>query len=242
MDNSPEQLNPLKSLRFYVNMPHPCGYFPDRSSIELVLDHENPPSHEVFSILTQLGFRRSGEAVYRPHCGTCHECIPIRVPVDHFKPNRSQRRAWNKNADIEVTAQPSQFNQEHFELFGRYINTRHNDGGMKGDDPLYYESLIKADWCNARLHEFRSNGQLLCLTLTDILDDGMSAVYTFYDPDLMDRSLGVYSILWHIHETRRTGGKYVYLGYWIAKSPKMNYKTQYQPFEFFDGQTWQKQP
>lgn len=241
MDDNSDTLNPLDSLRFYVTMPHPCGYFPERTAISLVLDPICAPNKEVFTVLTQLGFRRSGNHVYRPHCGTCHECIPIRVPVKRFKPNRSQRRTWKNNSDIAVKSVIAEFDAEHFAMFNRYINSRHSDGGMKADDPDYYLQLIQAEWCNAVLHEFRVDGKLVCLTLTDILADGMSAVYTFFDPDLPKRSLGVYSILWHIHETQRTGGKYVYLGYWIPDCRKMSYKNQYQVYEYYDGQTWQTQ-
>lgn len=241
MDNNEDSFNPLNSLRFYVTSSHPCGYFPERGAITLVLDPETRPSLKVFSSLSQLGFRRSGSHVYRPHCGTCQDCIPVRIPVKEFKPNRSQRRAWRKNPDIKVKSVAVDYYQTHFELFSRYIGNRHHDGGMDGDNPQYYEQLIQAMWCKTVLNEFWDGDQLLAVSVTDILEDGLSAVYTFYDPDQMARSLGVYAILWHIEHARDIGADYVYLGYWIPGSPKMSYKSQYRPYEYFDGQHWQTQ-
>ncbi|MDH5179368.1 MAG: arginyltransferase [Gammaproteobacteria bacterium] len=242
MDNHSDDFNPLNSLRFYVTSSHPCGYFPDRSAVTLVFDPDTNPSYEVFSLLSQIGFRRSGHHVYRPHCGTCQDCIPIRIAVNDFKPNRSQRRAWNKNSNITVNSLPVEYRPEHYELFRRYITHRHFNGGMDSDNPKSYQQLLEADWCHTLLHEFRDGDELLAVSVTDLLEDGMSAVYTFYDPDKMSYSPGVYAILWHIHETQRRGQNYVYLGYWIPESPKMRYKSQYRPFEYFDGRKWQRQP
>ena len=237
-DESDSLLLSPSSLRFYVTPTHPCSYFPDRQAVTLVVDPTCPLSKATYSSLSELGFRRSGDHVYRPHCGTCHDCIPVRVPVAAFTPNRSQRRTLKCNQNLQIIEQNSQLLTEHFDLYQRYVKTRHPAGGMDDSDAEQYMQFIHADWCATRLFEFRQNEVLVAVAVTDILDNGLSAVYTFYDPDRLNLNLGTYAILWQIQECQRRQLEWLYLGYWIPENDKMQYKSQFQPQEFFDGQQW----
>ena len=217
---------------------HQCSYFPDRQAVTLVVDPICPIGKSTYTGLSELGFRRSGEHVYRPHCGTCHDCIPVRLPASTFRPNRSQRRTLKRNQNLQVIEQESEFRPEHFELYRRYVETRHPDGGMDDSSPEQYMQFIHADWCTTRLFEFRQDGVLVAVAVTDILDDALSAVYTYYDPDRLRLNLGTYAILWQLQECRRRALDWLYLGYWIPENDKMQYKSRFQPQEFFDGQQW----
>jgi arginine-tRNA-protein transferase len=158
--------------------------------------------------------------------------------VADFQPRRSQRRAWQKNRDVRVIKCVSSIRQEHFSLYQRYLVTRHRGGGM--DDSTYqqYIDFLSSAWCETDFWEFRLAEKLLAVVVLDRLEDGLSAVYTFFDPDYAQRSLGVFTILWSIQETRRQGLDWLYLGYWIASSPKMRYKSEYQPQEHFQHGRW----
>ena len=237
-DESDSLLLSPSLLRFYVTPTHQCSYFPDRQAVTLVVDPACPIGKSTYTGLSELGFRRSGEHVYRPHCGTCHDCIPVRVPVARFKPNRSQRRTLKCNQNLQVIEQDSGFQTEHFDLYRRYVETRHPGGGMDDSSSEQYMQFIHADWCTTRLFEFRRDGVLLAVAVTDILDNALSAVYTFYDPDSLHLNLGTYAILWQVQECRRRQMGWLYLGYWIPGNSKMQYKSRYQPQEFFDGQQW----
>ncbi|MDH5444273.1 MAG: arginyltransferase [Gammaproteobacteria bacterium] len=238
MKNESDSLNSLLSMRFFVTPLHDCNYFPERQAITLVVDPETKLNKVQYSELSRLGFRRSGGHVYRPHCPNCRDCIPIRIEAAKFKPNRSQRRVLKKNQQIKWKPNPVEFSEEHFQLYRYYIQGRHPAGGMDNDDPNQYRQFIRASWCETRLFELRENDQLLGVAVTDQLENGLSAVYTFFDPSLSDRSLGTYAILRQIEECRDQELKWLYLGYWIPDSPKMQYKSRFRPFEYFDGQAW----
>lgn len=229
----------LQTLKFYCTPAHRCSYLPDREAVTLFLDPKTDVSAEVYASLTSVGFRRSGDFVYRPHCGTCHACIPVRVSANLFRPDRSQRRCIERNRDILVTSAPPRYTPEYYALYEKYINARHQDGDMFPPSRNQFRSFLLCSWGSSRFYEFRTReGRLLALAAVDHVDNGLSAVYTFYDPDEDARSLGRYAILWQLAECQRRNQSYLYLGYWIRQCRKMNYKHEYQPLEYFDGQQW----
>lgn len=236
---SDEEIAPLEDIGFRVTPEHECSYLDDREAITLFVDPDYPIVMKQYSELAKLGFRRSGSHVYRPHCTDCGLCIPVRVPVDEFKPNRSQRRNKIVNKDITLTVKDAVFNGEHYELYRKYMKVRHAGGGMDNDEPDSYETLIKADWSLSRLLEFRLDTQLMMVAVIDVFDDGVSAVYTFFDPEYSHQGLGVFGVLLEIEYVKSLKLDWLYLGYWNPKTSKMSYKTNYQPMEFFDGQEWQ---
>lgn len=229
----------LQTLKFYCTPAHRCSYLPDREAVTLFLDPKTDVTPEIYASLTTVGFRRSGDFVYRPHCGACHACIPVRIPVNLFSPDRGQRRCLARNDDLAVISTPPRYTPEYYSLYERYITARHPDGDMYPPSRNQFQSFLLCTWANCRFYEFRDpEGQLLAVAVVDHVDAGMSAVYTFYEPDAEARSLGRYAILWQIREARRRGLGYVYLGYWIRQCRKMSYKREYQPLEYFDGQQW----
>lgn len=192
-----------------------------------------------YSTLARLGFRRSGRLVYRPHCLDCSACLPVRIPVNQFQPNRSQQRAWKVNQDLYPVRRPVELFAEHFELFRRYLEARHPKGGMDHSTPEEYLGFIASGWDETSLIEFRdAREQLLAVAVIDMLTDGISAVYSFFEPTLKKRSLGVYVILWEITEAKELGLPYVYLGYWIKACGKMQYKSNFRPLEIYRGKKW----
>ncbi|MCW8899288.1 MAG: arginyltransferase [Gammaproteobacteria bacterium] len=228
----------LDEIRFMVTPEHKCSYLDDHEAITLFVDPNYPVDMNQYSALAKLGFRRSGSNIYRPHCTGCGLCIPVRVPVDEFKPNRSQRRNITINKDIVINVKDAVFNNEHYALYRRYMKGRHAGGGMDNDEPDSYESLIKADWSLSKLLEFRLNEKLMMIAVMDIFVDGVSAVYTYFDPDYSNRGLGVFGILSEVNYIKSLNLDWLYLGYWNPKTNKMSYKSNYQPMEFFDGQEW----
>ncbi|HEB85655.1 MAG TPA: arginyltransferase [Gammaproteobacteria bacterium] len=228
----------LSALPFYVTPPYPCSYLDDRQASTVFVDPAFPLSMEQYSQLANLGFRRSGDQVYRPECANCTLCIPVRIPVNAFRPNRSQQRCWRRNEDLRINVVDAVFREEHFKLYRRYMSSRHAGGDMDKDDPEAYQSLITARWCDSELIEFRLQQELLAVAVVDQFERGLSAVYTFFDPELGKRSLGVYAVLTEIRMIQEAGQDWLYLGYWNPQSPKMAYKNNYAPLEFFDQQGW----
>jgi len=233
---------PLQDLRFFITPAHACSYLPDRDAVTLFGDPAAPLDNTQYTLLSELGFRRSGEHIYRPHCPGCRACIPVRIPVAEFQPDRSQARTWRRNNDLRVSGQPAHYRAEHFELYQRYIRSRHPGGEMDDGDPRSYWRFVNAEWSDTWLYEFREGNRLVGVAVADRLHNGLSAVYTFFDPDLSKRALGVYAVLWEIEEARRLGLQWVYLGYWIRECRKMAYKDRYRPLECFLGQGWQRLP
>lgn len=232
----------LHSLRFYSSFPHPCSYLPDREAVTLFVDPEAKIDMATYQVLSQVGFRRSGEHIYRPHCDSCHACVPVRVPVSKFVPSRSQRRCQQRNKDLELNIRAAEYDEAHFQLYRRYMRTRHSGGSMDSNDPDAYRRVMSACWSNTDLYEYRYGNDILAVSVVDQCDDSLSAVYTFYEPKQARRSLGVFAILSQIEQARRSGRDWVYLGFWNSESPKMAYKTQYQPLEYFDGLIWRNKP
>nr|VFJ53997.1 MAG: arginine-tRNA-protein transferase [Candidatus Kentron sp. FW]VFJ58118.1 MAG: arginine-tRNA-protein transferase [Candidatus Kentron sp. FW] len=232
---------PPHRLLFLLEPPHPCSYFPDRSAMTLFADPRYPKDKRLQTLLSENGFRRSGQHLYRPHCRACQACVPVRIPVADFHPRRRQRRAWQRNRDLTVSSRPAEFRDEHFELYRKYIDTRHAEGGMANPTPDQYREFLIAPWVETLFVEFRLDHRLLALCVLDCLDNGLSAVYTFFDPDYPERSLGVYAILWSIYEAARQGLDWLYLGYWIETSPKMCYKSEYRSQERLQGGKWERE-
>ncbi|MFV8782689.1 arginyltransferase [Microbulbifer sp. SA54] len=228
----------LDSIRLLATLPHPCGYLEDRDATTVFVDPEVPVDQVLYSRLSELGFRRSGSYLYRPQCASCNACIPSRVPVERFAPNRNQRRCWRRNRDLDVIHQTEIDTDEQYALYARYIEERHADGEMYPPSREQFRSFLNNPWGTTRYLEFRLEGRLVATTVTDVLCGGVSAIYTFYDPDEDRRSLGSYSILYQIEWARRLGLPSVYLGYWIEACQKMAYKNQFQPLEILENHRW----
>lgn len=228
----------LARLKFYATQPHPCSYLPGEQATTLFLDPSQPMDARMYAELSEMGFRRSGDHLYRPHCQHCNACIPARIPVARFAPNRQQRRIFKRNVDLEVTCTPPRFNEEVYGLYSRYIEQRHADGDMYPPSREQFQTFLVRNLPFARFFEFRKDGYLLAVAVTDVLNNGLSAVYTFYAPEEDRRSLGRYAILWQISEAARRELPDVYLGYWIKNCRKMNYKTEYRPIELLVNQRW----
>lgn len=230
----------LARLKFYATQPHPCSYLPDEQATTLFLDPSQPMNVQLYGQLSDLGFRRSGDHLYRPHCQHCNACVPARIPAADFRPNRQQRKVWRRNADLRVDQVQPSFRDEYYDLYVRYIEQRHADGDMYPPSREQFSTFLLRDLPFSRFVEFRLQERLLALAVVDQLPGGLSAVYTFYDPDEERRSLGRYAVLWQIAECARLGLACVYLGYWIKNCRKMSYKSQYQPLELFIEQRWQR--
>jgi arginine-tRNA-protein transferase len=235
---------PLSALHFYLTAPYPCSYLRDQQARSQVATPALLIGTPVYSELVQRGFRRSGTYTYRPHCDNCQACVPLRISAQQFAANRSQKRAWKQHAHLESTLHPLHDNPEYYELYQRYQRARHKDGGMDNDDRESYQNFLLQSHVDSLLVEFREpfdraqdrQGVLRMVSVIDLLSDGLSSVYTFYEPDLPRARLGVYNVLWQIELCRKLGLDFVYLGYWIENSRKMAYKTQYQPAQgLLDG-------
>jgi arginine-tRNA-protein transferase len=225
-------------LLLFITPAHECSYLPGREATTVFVDPSHPKSPALYGYLSRSGFRRSGEHIYRPECGGCQACVPIRVPVASFRPRRSQRRIRRANADLSVRTLEAAFHPEHFALYQAYVNGRHRGGGMDDPTERQYLEFLTSPWSETLFFEFRAGSALVAVAVADLLTDGLSAVYTFFDPALSRRGLGVEAVLWQIEETQRRGLEWLYLGYWVEHSPKMEYKLDYQPQEHFLGGHW----
>lgn len=233
---------PLAHLQFYATAAYPCSYLPGRLARSQVATPIELIDTPTYSHLVAAGFRRSGTFTYRPHCDHCRACVPVRIAVDDFQPNRTQRRVWQKNTHLVTRRLDLRFSHEHYALYRRYQLSRHAGGGMDQDSREQYSHFLLESNVQTELTEFREKGVLRMVSIIDHLSDGLSSVYTFYDAQDAKNSLGTYSILWQIEEAKRRGLPYLYLGYWIEESRKMSYKIQFQPLEGLQRGRWSRLP
>lgn len=226
-------------LQFFISAPETCNYRPGFRARSLFADPLFPKDKALYSALTANGFRRSGAHLYRPCCGRCRACVPVRIPVAAFCMNRNQRRVWAKNRGLTITRRAAGFYEAHFRLYQKYLAARHADGGMDNPSREQYRDFLWTAWSDTLLFEFRLGQTLIAVAVVDQLQRALSAVYTFFDPDHARRSPGKFAILYLVEHARARGQDWLYLGYWIADCKKMSYKIEYQPLECFIQNEWQ---
>ncbi len=224
-----------ESPQYYLTAEYPCSYLEGRRArSEVAIPHTYH-----FDELIRSGFRRSGLFVYRPSCRHCNACIAVRVDVAKFSPDRSQKRSFKRHSTLSVREKALRFDAEHFELYGRYQKARHPGGGMDNDSEEQYRNSLLLSQVDTSLYEFRDSGELRMVSIIDEIGDGLSSVYTFFDPDLPGASLGTYNVLWQIDLCKKLNLPYLYLGYWIEECRKMAYKHNFQPQQGYVGGKWQ---
>jgi arginine-tRNA-protein transferase len=234
---------PLNQVQYFATAAYPCSYIDGRIARSQVAGPSEQINSKLYDDLVRQGFRRSGGYVYRPHCDHCQACASIRVPVAEFRPNRSQRRALKQHANLAARISKPHFSEEHYALYQRYQKAKHAEGGMDQDDATQYIEFLVSSRVDSYMIEFRevdANGvanQLRMVSIIDQLSDGLSAVYTFYEP-LSGHSYGTFNVLWQIEHAATLGLAYVYLGYWIQACRKMSYKTKFQPSELLLHGHW----
>ncbi|MFM2354459.1 MAG: hypothetical protein RLZZ528_195 [Pseudomonadota bacterium] len=232
--------------QFYVTAPQPCPYLDGRSERKLFTALQGENAERLNDALSKQGFRRSQNVLYRPSCAECMACLSARIRVADFEPSRTQRRILRRNAHLRREATSPWATEDQYALFRRYLDSRHSDGGMADMDIFEFAAMIEETPVKSRVVEYSAPGEggsqrrhLTAVCLTDVLDDGLSMVYSFYDPDRVNDSLGTYIILDHVEIARRSGLPYVYLGYWVPGSRKMGYKANFGALEIYKGGRWQ---
>ncbi len=235
---------PLQKLQFYVTTGYSCGYLPNKMAQSLIAAPQHLVDANVYSGLIQQGFRRSGKFSYRPHCENCQECIPVRIILDQFSPNRSQKRAFKQHQNLTTTILPAGFHEEHYALYTSYQHARHSDEKIQTEatsaenEIEQYQSFLCQSNVESVMVEFRENNQLKMVSVIDIVRDGISAVYTFYETNDPSASYGTYNVIWQTLWAKSLNLPYLYLGYWIKDSKKMAYKQNFKPLEKLINGEW----
>ena len=228
----------ISSVRLFRTSPHPCSYKDSEQAATVFVDPDLAIDKPHNSKLSDLGYRRSGAHLYRPDCDFCQACISCRVPVAEFQFNRSQRRILRRNESLRMVEKSDLTDEIAYGLYRRYINQRHLDGDMFPASLEQYEAFIKTKMVDTRFFLFYEQDELLAVSVVDFLEQGLSAVYTFFDPDQSQRSLGNFAILWQITKCQELGLPYLFLGYWIKGCGKMEYKSKFRPLEMLINGRW----
>ncbi len=240
------QPHPATALHFYLSHGYACGYLPNKAAMSLIAAPHHSIDAKMYDTLIQQGFRRSGQFIYKPHCAHCQACVPVRIVLKDFEPNRSQKRAHKQHQNLSTRILTAHFNQAHYEFYARYQKARHaKDVGQQEaqpelDDAEQYRHFLCLSQVETVLVEFSENNQLKMVSVIDLLADGISAVYTFYDPDDTKASYGTYNVLWQIAWAKSLQLPYLYLGYWIKDSQKMAYKQNFHPLEKRINSEWRQ--
>jgi len=229
----------LSTFSFFVTPEHECSYLNRSDAQTLFLDPKLPVTKTLHSELSAKGFRRSGSYLYRPHCQLCQACIPLRIPVQDFQPSRKHKRVLKSNNDLDIHWTSAEFNPQHYDLYERYISARHKDGDMYPPSREQYTSFLLNEWCETQFMVITHQNELMAVSVTDPLNHGLSAVYTFFNPDIEKRSLGVLAVLKQIERCKQLNLPFLYLGYWIKNCQKMAYKGQFRPVEAYLNDRWE---
>jgi arginyl-tRNA--protein-N-Asp/Glu arginylyltransferase len=232
--------HPRDTPQFYLTAPSPCPYLGGKEERKVFTHLVGERAPELNNILTQGGFRRSQSIAYRPACEGCRSCVSVRVVAKDFRPSQSMRRIARRNADVVSDMRIAVPTSEQYAIFRAYLDSRHRDGGMADMTVLDYAMMVEDSHIETRIIEYRlrESGELVAMALTDVLSDGLSMVYSFFEPDLSARSLGTLMVLDHISRAQRMGLSYVYLGYWVRGSRKMDYKGRFLPQERLMPEGW----
>lgn len=228
----------LSSVRLFRTAPHPCSYIDNQSAATVFVDPDLVIDKNLNSKLSELGYRRSGAHLYRPDCESCTACISCRVPVAQFIPQRRHKKIERLNKDVVVVECEDLTGRDAYDLYASYINSRHDDGDMYPATAEQFEAFIKTKTVDTRFLKFYLDDKLIAVSVTDVLEQGLSAVYTFFDPQMSKRSLGSFAILWQIEKAKQLGLSYLFLGYWIKNCQKMEYKSSYRPLQMLIDGRW----
>jgi leucyl-tRNA---protein transferase len=232
----------MTSIPLILTEEYPCSYLEHELTQSLFVHPSFKITTSEYSLLIKQGFRRSGNEVYTPHCARCSACIPVRLAVADFKPDRSQKRCLKKNLHTQAIIKPAVFCQNHFDMYLRYQASRHGDGSMVHFSPDDFINFLSSLWCNTRFVEFSIGNELAAVAVIDQLDNAWSAVYTFFEPKFANYSLGVYAVLWEIEQAKLQKQEYLYLGFWIKNCQKMAYKNNYLPIQLLIDCHWIEMP
>jgi len=231
--------NAHNPIRLFETVIDDCPYLDGEKSASILVDPEHAIDQALFSLLSRSGFRRSGEMLYSPKCPSCNACVSVRIPTSDFVPSRSQKRVWKKNRDLQVTVEDVAFDQAQFDMYLRYQRHRHPESSMCDEDQSKYIGFIESSYARSKFLCFYLGEQLIGISVLDQFQGGISAVYTFFEPEHSHRSLGTYAILYAVKLARMKEIPYVYLGYWIDGSTKMDYKRNFSPLEGYQQRRWQ---